>query len=786
MNTKRGRILLTRLAAPFATVILLAGAPIAQAAYPDIILGDKPAAYYRLEEAPGATVAVDSTTNHLNATYVYNTDDTYPALGLPGIDTNSVGFDGGGSIGNPSDYISIPYSPFLAPTNADGVTGAPFSAELWVEANGQPGNYSIPLCMFGAYAGSGTYANASGWNFYQSPGPNSYWIFNMKPSPFLSYAGVPVVPFQWYHLVGTYDGTTASFYINGVLVTAAPASSQFFADNGYPGQIGAGANVGFTPFNGGVDEVAIYGYALSPTQVAAHYAAGTNSFRAVSLPPGFAARPASTTNYAGTVATFSTIANGTGPLTYQWNRGVTPIGGATNSSYSFITAYPADNQATFSVTVTGALGSTNSGLATLTVLTNLSLVANPFSITRNTGSKAAFRAVATGALPLSYQWFITSNSVSTAVSGATNDTLWLNKLTNSLSGNQYFCQISNPFVVVSSSSASLTVQTRPINIPLTSHYAKMIVADDPVGYWRLDETANEYPLGDSDEDAVDAIGSFDGDDESFDLASSFSYDVTPPGIPNETDGALGLNNLNAPGSGGGSVVTIPYALELNPVSGPWSAEAWVKPAALDPNNYHTVISSMYNVGGSYNNLYGWLIYQTPDGHFIFNMFNGSAGGSFNPGTAVTAGTWYHLVITDDLTNQYFYVNGVLVSELSQSFGFTANGTNGDPSVAGSPTVFGQRSDFGFGAFNGTVDDVAFYNYTLTATQISNHYNNVTAAPTITIGKVGSSVTLTWSTGSLVSSTNVSGPYTPVAGAASPYPVTTTVGPKVFYRAVTGP
>ena len=67
--------------------------PAAGAAYPDLILGDHPVGYYRLEEPASSTTAVDSGPNHFDATYVYDLDTNgvpdYPVLGLPGLDTNA-------------------------------------------------------------------------------------------------------------------------------------------------------------------------------------------------------------------------------------------------------------------------------------------------------------------------------------------------------------------------------------------------------------------------------------------------------------------------------------------------------------------------------------------------------------------------------------------------------------------------------------------------------------------------------------------------------------------------
>jgi hypothetical protein len=82
-----------------------------------------------------------------------------------------------------------------------------------------------------------------------------------------------VVPGQWTHLAGTYAGTTKAFYVNGLPV--ASAIVQFVPNANAPLRFGAGATEGAGAdfFNGDVDEVAVYAYALSAAQVQAHYQA---------------------------------------------------------------------------------------------------------------------------------------------------------------------------------------------------------------------------------------------------------------------------------------------------------------------------------------------------------------------------------------------------------------------------------------------------------------------------------------------------------------------------------
>lgn len=84
-------------------------------------------------------------------------------------------------------------------------------------------------------------------------------------------------------------------------------------------------------------------------------------------PPVISQQPFNQTVAAGQSATFSVVANGATPLTYQWKRNDAPIGGATQATYTLQPASSNDNGAIFAVEVTNALGSVTSSGATLTV-----------------------------------------------------------------------------------------------------------------------------------------------------------------------------------------------------------------------------------------------------------------------------------------------------------------------------------------------------------------------------------------------------------------------------------
>jgi PKD repeat protein len=88
---------------------------------------------------------------------------------------------------------------------------------------------------------------------------------------------------------------------------------------------------------------------------------------AVVTAPTITTQPASVTVTTGQTASFSVVASGTAPLSYQWRKNGTNISGATSSSCTTPATVMADNGATFSVVVSNSAGSVTSNEATLTV-----------------------------------------------------------------------------------------------------------------------------------------------------------------------------------------------------------------------------------------------------------------------------------------------------------------------------------------------------------------------------------------------------------------------------------
>lgn len=197
--------------------------------------------------------------------------------------------------------------------------------------------------------------------------------------------------------------------------------------------------------------------------VAVSNAAGTIISNAATLTvtttpvaPSITTQPSNQTIFAGQTATFSVVANGTSPLSYQWSQNGTAIGGATSSSYTTPTETTANSGATFSVVVSNSAGNATSNNATLTVNPDPvapTITSQPASQTINAGQTATFSVTASGTAPLSYQWLQNG----TAIGGATSSSYTTPVESVSNSGTHFSVTVSNTAGSVTSNTATLTV-----------------------------------------------------------------------------------------------------------------------------------------------------------------------------------------------------------------------------------------------------------------------------------------------------------------------------------------
>ncbi len=180
--------------------------------------------------------------------------------------------------------------------------------------------------------------------------------------------------------------------------------------------------------------------------------------------PTIVTQPAATTVLDAAPGSFSVVANGTAPLSFQWRRNGTDIAGATAATHNF-TADFADNGAIYTVVVSNAAGSTTSNGATLNVTPREpTITTQPESATRIVGDAVTFRVVvAGGTQPITYVWRREGRGQvddGPNVSGARTDTLRIVP-TAADNGARFSVVVLNPAARLVSADATLTVQPAP-------------------------------------------------------------------------------------------------------------------------------------------------------------------------------------------------------------------------------------------------------------------------------------------------------------------------------------
>ena len=211
--------------------------------------------------------------------------------------------------------------------------------------------------------------------------------------------------------------------------------------------------------NTGLAAVTAYYYVVRATN---YLGASANSAPASAVtlipptPPSITTQPLSQTASAGSNVTFTVVAAGSVPFSYQWRKESVSLAGATASALVVATAQASD-QGQYSVVVSNAYGGVISSAAQLTVLN-----AGPWILTQPQdqtvvgGSNVTFSVLAVGTLPLGYQWRLNG----TNLAGATQSAFTRNNVVPADAGS-YSALVSNQFGLLTSSSAVLTVVSLP-------------------------------------------------------------------------------------------------------------------------------------------------------------------------------------------------------------------------------------------------------------------------------------------------------------------------------------
>jgi hypothetical protein len=399
--------------------------------------------YWRLGETSG-TSAADAAGTH---TATYTGGYTLGQPSLVTTDTNpSVALNGTGSVGVP-DATDLKFA-------------GPFSLEAWIRPT------SLPAA--GAFASVLTKAESYSLQFN---GPQlEYTIIQNGVRQRLKAPAGSIAAGSTYHVVGSYDGTTQRLYLNGKMVSSAALSGAATSTTN-PLTIGSWNGSG-EYFSGRVDDVAVYGKALSAVQVSNHYTAGAGG-------------PAPTTQ----TVSVTTTGTGTGTVTSS-PSGIScpptcsaqmPSGGTVT-----LTATPASGS-TFGGWTAGACSGT-SPTCTFNAYAATSATASFTSSTTPPPASTGYSAAVTGDGPVSY-WRLgetSGTSAADAVGGrpgtytngpTLNQPSLLTSDTNpsvALDGTNDDIRVPNAAALQFGSAFSLEAWIRPTVVPAAGAFASVL------------------------------------------------------------------------------------------------------------------------------------------------------------------------------------------------------------------------------------------------------------------------------------------------------------------------
>lgn len=262
------KIHLSRLLASVGCATILAAPALQAANYPTEVLSDGPLAYYRLNE--NATPPPPDIGTNRGSLGVTGDGSYFGAFSrpVPGAiaGNGAIAFTNPGlAAGTYNAALTVAHHTSLNPSGA-------FTVEFWAKPSNDSAQLLSPVNSMSFIQGR------AGYLFYQNANTWQFRIgYTGSTAASLINGGI-IVPNTWQHVVGTYSGGvsgTMTLFVNGVQV-ATGAVATYEPNTDSPFRIGA-TSAPNREFDGAVDEVAFYGSVLSPTTIAAHYAAATSN-----------------------------------------------------------------------------------------------------------------------------------------------------------------------------------------------------------------------------------------------------------------------------------------------------------------------------------------------------------------------------------------------------------------------------------------------------------------------------------------------------------------------------
>jgi hypothetical protein len=539
---------------------------------------------------------------------------------------------------------------------------------------------------------------------------------------------------NWHQVVVTYSTNVGSIYLDGILDSS---STNAALTNPPPTTVGTGigCDVRFLPPNnvtgagrqyaGNICEMAFWkGTALTAAQVQTLYNSAT-------APPTITKQPVSGSVNARSAFTNSVSAFGGAPLYYQWyknNQPLPTIGqtnlmtGGTNATLIVNPVLASDDSANYYVVITNTGGAITSSVVSLTVFTQPVFTNEPVLITQTNniqlfaGALPTFKVGTVGAQPTYYQWF--TNGVAATAQG-TNLTSFNLSVEPGLAN--FSCVASNFIGMTTDTVISVTVLADP-----TAPYAQSVLAASPIGYWRLNEA--DQGGGNAGAIANDYLGGNNGIYTNTDLGFPGYSPATDPTTMSARFGFDSLVDSDAYGISG---------IDFSAPTGSnvaFTVEAWVN--GFSQTKDAGIVSKGYGGGGEQFDLDigNHITINSQVTHNFRFLIRDASGAIHTVNSSVApdpgAQVWHHLVgVCDEPhSNVTFYVDGVSVGNAAVAPGSGLLSSTRAMLIGSRPS----NSTTNANDLNlvGYVNDVAVYNYALSADQVAEHYASAGRAPSL--------------------------------------------------------
>ncbi len=605
-----------------------------------------------------------------------------------------------------TQHVEVPDSASLDLTNA-------ITLETWVSPQqlGSAGNNTILL-----FKGNiGVLTQQSYGMFYNNDGTVTFRVCD--GSTCLNAGTGVVLPLNTFsHIVGTYDGTTVKFYVNGVLTNFFPFSLGTIFNSTNPLIIGSNAGT----FVGKMDEVSIYNRAITQGEVTSIFNAGTAG-KCVPIPTpapvglvswwqGENNALDSRSRNNGTLQNGATFSAGNVGQAFEFD-GTNDFVSAPDSTSLRPTNLTVEgwirlddlsrNQVFFSKAVGGVVNH-----SFVAFFSNAGGGVTPIGFA--TGNAGGLNPIVGGTFqPVIGQW----NHYTFTFDDATKtQSIFVNGVLNA--SNTATLSIgydANVFNLGAANNTGPTADFLDGGIDELSVYNRVLTAIEIQAIanagtaGKCKPTATVSPSG--------QVGWWSGDGNANDLAGANNGTLQ--------NGAIHIIGKVGQGfsfNGADAVVATPNSTLNNPFP-TISIEGWVNPTTHGTDGTgtfgKTIVSNTNGDGFALRLLNG--VIQSD-----LRLTGGDARTTF--GTALPLNAWSHVALTYDGTNVRAFLNGVQVGSNFPASGTVKNTANsgiclfigGDPSPA-------CTADTGFG-FNGEIDELSIYNRAITPDEITSIFN----------------------------------------------------------------